>query len=701
MNPQFMHDLQYSGSKGQQVWSISYSQQKNDPALDDGDILVQRLPKRKIVSASRSRLLRVAFTSLAAAYFLLLCFHFIKIGRLLAPQSRYLADRYDGSCDWGNAAEHSDNGDSDNGDERTTGGTQEHRAQELTNEGLLSPHYQNHGVHESVTGRLEGVGVAASIGEETSGTSLVEWAQELQQYSLHSWENRNLPRPIRGRLVNLFSRMVRASRLCRSLLPMLTRTQRLRVTYLVMRLIALDLGAISLVREDMEPARQSVGNSLINLGHECLGSNSSGSKHGLRTAIRQLIELVEKLKLPRRVEHEYDSLKYRGKMLSMMGTAGLVTKYCLGVLEGLLQSICGGPRRLPDAVVQQQFSVLEGLYRVHADHIGTDRALRKHILKCQEQTSTYDLLGGETSFLPTDEIPKLYMLQKQIKKAVSDAGGLLPLEQPSELHSNSASSTLARDNQLSETYTEALYGQWGHHMLQGSSAAAEQQALHFTASSVSENVYGGASLPSAAYPLRQPWQLLYQGHESVAQPVPQVTCSPLNQQSQSVSSPSPQASGGSAMPWMHTARQHIQGAGPHLPLTPSLLACPHLLSATRSAESAFSLDQLQRHTLSGCVVQAPLGPTAQLRQRAGAEQPVTFESPAAGSQRSGYSLFGGGGVPPWLPFQQMRAFSVETRTPTGRSFLVGQTQGMRHGSTYDLNEAESSHQAGHFDDSRQ
>ncbi|CDJ64554.1 hypothetical protein ENH_00071990 [Eimeria necatrix] len=697
MNPQFMHDLQYSGSKGQKVCSISFSQQKNDPAPYDGDILVQSLSKRKIVSASLSRLLRVAFISLAVAYFLLICFHFIKIGRLLAPQSRYLADRYDGSCDWGNAAEHNDNGE-----DRTAGGTPEHRAQQLTNESLLSPHYQTHGVHESVTGRLKGVGVAAPIGEETPRTSLVEWAQELQQYSLHSWANRNLPRPIRARLVNLFSRMVRASRLCRSLLPMLTRTQRLHVTYLVMRLIALDLGAISLVREDMEPARRSVGDSLINLGHECLGGNSSGSQHdGLRTAIRQLIGLVEKLKLPRRVEYEYDSLKYRGKMLSMMGTAGLVLKYCLGVLEGLLQSICGGPRKLPDAIVQQQFNVLEGLYRVHANHIGTDRALRKHILKCQEQTSTYDLLGGKKSFLPTDEIPKLYMLQKQIKKAVSNAGGLLPLEQQSELHSNSASSTLVRDSQLSDTYAEALHGQWGHHMLQRSSAAAEQQSLHFAAFSESENVYGSASLPSSAYPLWQPWQPLYQGHESVARPVPQVTSSPGNQQSQSVLSPSLQALGDSAMPWMDTTHQHIQGLGPRLPLAPALLTCPHLLSATQLAESAFPLGQLQRLTLSGCAVQAPLEPTAQLQQGAGAEQPATFESPAAGSQRSGYSLFGQGGVPPWLPFPQVSAFSVETRTPTGRSWLVGQRQGMLQGSTYDFNEAEGSNQVGHFDDSRQ
>ncbi|CDJ62699.1 hypothetical protein ENH_00023270 [Eimeria necatrix] len=225
--------------------------------------------------------------------------------------------------------------------------------------------------------------------------------------------------------------MVRASKLCRSLLPMLTCAQRLHLTYVVMRLIALDLGAISLVREDMEPARHSVGDSLISLGHECLGGNGSCAKYeDFRAAIRELIDLVDKLKLPRRIYKEYDSLKYRKKMSTMMGTAGLALKSCLGVLDGLLQSSCGDSLEVPDAVFQQQVSVLEALYRVHASHIDKDRPLRKHILECQEQTGTHVLLDYQLAQNSYELIPKLRELQKQMREAVSSAGGLLLLQQP-------------------------------------------------------------------------------------------------------------------------------------------------------------------------------------------------------------------------------------------------------------------------------
>ncbi|CDJ42459.1 hypothetical protein ETH_00018590 [Eimeria tenella] len=693
-----MHDLQYSSNKAQTVGSISYSQQKNDSAAaaGDEDILVQSLSKRKLISASRSRLLLVAFTSLAVAYLLLICFRFIKTGRLVAPQSRSLADHYDVSCDLGDAT-----GDSYNRDGRTTGGTHEHRAKELRNEGTLSPHYQIHGVHDSDT-NPQGAGDAASIGEKTYGSSSGCWAQEFQQYDLDLWANRNMPEPIKGRLLNLFSRMVRASKLCRSLLPMLTSTQRLHLTYVVMRLIALDLGAISLVREDMEPARQSVGDSLISLGHECLEGNGSGAKYeGLRPAIRELIALVDKLKLPRRVQHEYDSLKYRKKMSTMMGTAGMVLKNCLGVLEGLLQSSCGDSLELPYAVVQQQIGVLEALYRVHASHINRDRPLRKHIIECQEQTGTHELLSYQLAQTSYKVIPKLRDLQKQMREAVSSAGGLLLLQQPNARQSHGTSRRFVGKSQLREAYPEALHGQRGqHHMLQGSSAAAEQQALHFAASLVSENVYGGPSLPSSAYPLWQPWQPPYQGHESAAQPVPQGTSSPWNQQSQSVSSPSLQASGGSAMPWMHTAHQRIQGAGPRLSLAPSLLARPYRLWATQSADSAFSLGRLQRHTPSGCVVQAPLGPTAQLRQRAGAEQPVTFESPPASSRRVEYSPFRQGSSPSLLPFTRATVSSLEMRKTSGCGRAGNRRQGVRRTRACDPDKGESSREAGRYGECR-
>ncbi|CDJ64555.1 hypothetical protein, conserved [Eimeria necatrix] len=694
MNPhaQFLHDQAFSGCNDQQTGTDSYSQQSRDSTPDDGHILVQSLSKTKPSSAFRPRLLLVAFTSLAAAYFLLICFHFIKFGRLLAPQSRYLADRYDGSCDWGNAAEHSDNSE-----DRTAGGTPEYRAQEMTNEGLLLPHYQTRGVHESVTTSFQGVGVAVSTGVETRGTNLGQWAQERQQYPVSDWANRNLPPPVKERLTGIFSRMVRASKLCMSLLPMLTLTQRLHATYLVMRLIALDLGALSLVREDMEPARQSVGDSLISLGFQCLRCSGADAQHeNLRTEIRQLIGLVERIKLPRRVTTEYNATKYRKKMLTLLPTCGLVLKKHLGVLEGLLQSTGGDSRKLPDAVVEQQFGVLKALYNVHAEHIINDDSTSKHIRKCQEQTKTYLLLDNQQVETDKSYIPKLNDLQKRIREAVSNAGGLLRLEQPSAQPHHTHVRMFFGESQIREAYPGALHGQWGHHMLQRSSAAAEQQSLHFAAFSENENAYGSASLPSSPYPLREPWQPPYQGHESVARPVPQVTSGPGNQQSQSVLPPSLQALGGSTMPWMDTAHQRIQGAGPRLSLARAPLSRPHRPWATQATESVASTASLQRQRPAGGSVEGPLEATAQLGQRARAEQPVRFEPPAARSQIGAYSLFGQGGVPSWSPVSAASAASADIRGSAGRGQASSHRQGLHHANADSVNEGQSSREAGHF-----
>ncbi|CDJ42461.1 hypothetical protein ETH_00018600 [Eimeria tenella] len=667
-------DLSSFGTTNRKTRAVTYSQQTLHGTAD-GFVRVHWVPRGRLRSSPWSRLLSIVFATVAAAYFLVICFHLIRAGRRSASSTRFLAGHREVSCDWDSGPRETDPVDNDTGDDRTPEETLGQSAQEPSEEGVARPSQQFQGFRSLANmGHEEETDAEETTAEKASRTSLGLWSQEREMYKDHQWGERNLPGPVKQRLLIMLSRMVRASGLCRSLLPMLTCTQRLQLTYLVMRLIALDLGAISLVREDIEPARQSVGDSLISLGLECVGSSGSEAEHeGQRASLRGLMGLVHKLKERRHIVNEYNARKYRKKMLSIMGTAGLILKNCLGVLEGLLHSNYAKPSLpLPEAVVKQQFNVLKALYRVHAEHIAKDGPLCGHILKCQEQTGMHTLIGCHNQDMFEVAIPKLRDLQKQIKEAVRSAGGLLPLQHPVALGHPSASSVFGRDSEPTNINPEAPHGTLGQQMLHERSAEDTGQVFDSAAFSSSKSMHGGTSLPPAAVPQWSASQPSHQGAEPAAQPLPQLESRPLDHQPQWVMSKTLEQSPGSWTSWLHAAHQPFHSPERHQPQEPSFPARSVDRVAPQFAPGGFSVGPIEWLAATGRDIGPLLTPTTQLAQRTPVESSARLHSSAAGPHTGEYSLFGQGGVPPWLPVSKASASSFDTPDTAGHGLSGGQ-----------------------------
>ncbi|CDJ66586.1 hypothetical protein ENH_00022370 [Eimeria necatrix] len=684
MNSQYRNDLSSFRTTDQTVGSISFLQRKTEHSSFDDKFQIQSPSKKKLFSSPWTRHLGVAITFLAAAYLLLVCFHFIEARKLSAPQIRSLADRHDGSCDWDSAA--------DDGDDRSRQG----RGQQLSEEGLSLSQHEAHGAHKAEASGPGEVDVVASTGEGATGNRFANWTQQLAQSSVKSWAKRNLPPAVKERLVDVFSRMVRAARLCQSLLPKLTCEQRLQLTYRLMRLMALDLGAISLVREDMEPARQSVGDSLISLGLECLGSSGSDAKlEGVRSSLRQLIGLVDKLKQPRHVQRECGHLSYKIKMVAIMSTAGLILKNCLVILDSLLRQSNIQQSAIPEALVEQKLSVLKELYRVHAGHIAVDKHLMEHILRCQEATGVYALLLNRQAVMPKAPFPKLQHLQDQIRRVVNGKVRFTPFEQQNPIQSERSSYMFVGSSQSTTTRPETFLEHLGSMVLHKGSAEEPGRDFNSAAFSSSEYMHGGTPFPSPAVPQLSAIELPHQGAEPAAQPLPQLESRPLGHQPDWVLLNTLGNSPSSWLFWLDAVHQPSQRPERQIAWGSSSTGSSFLPFAPQSAEAGFSVGQIKRPAPTGRYSELFLASTMQLLQRTQVESSARLQSPAAGPHTSDYSLFGQGGVPPWSPFSLVPAASVEEQATAGRGWVDAQLQDMRDPSTEDLEESSGRLEFGH------
>ncbi|CDJ67232.1 hypothetical protein ENH_00032500, partial [Eimeria necatrix] len=275
--------------------SESHPRKQRVQRFADESPFIQRKENKPFVS-SWTRLLGVAFTSLAAAYFLLLCFRFIESARQWSPSTRSLAARRDESCDSGSVS-----GDGDEGGSGPTGDSAEGLELESFGEGSPLLHHEAFGLQSTAGGTQEEVVAAGLQGaaggeeaeaEEAEGDFMDAFYDAVREYvggvasdsekshetcDLHLWESRNMPAEEEHRLIRLFRRMQEAASSCRSLLPVLTRRHRLQLTNHVLKLLALDLGAIYLVKEDKERRRSAVGDSLIKLAKHALYHGHDGA----------------------------------------------------------------------------------------------------------------------------------------------------------------------------------------------------------------------------------------------------------------------------------------------------------------------------------------------------------------------------------------------------------------------------------------
>lgn len=473
-------------------------QRRSGDGIAGGIRFFQRPSKNKPFPPSWALKLGVVFSSLAVAYVLLLCFRSIEAGLQQVSSTRSLAAGGYGSCRLSFVP-----GDEDE-DYEETGGWTQRLVQSLTQEQRISLPQQALQYQGNVAlPRAEGH-VAGAVVQGTSGNVSRRGPStgSFETHDLHLWVRWNMPSDDRKYLFRILRQMLDVTKVCESILPILTRKQRLQLAFQVVRLVALELGSFSLVKRDVEPMRVAVGDCLIQLALQSLErSGDDKGSEGDRSLLRELIRLVNEIKQPWYVKQEKPPDKYKKKMISIMATADVILKNCMSVLQGLrVFHEDSSQKKLPPEVVVQQLEVIKALYHVHANYVARDGSLRAHMLECQKRTRVYALFRHEHYELSRGRIVPVKELYHQVDEAVRAAGGLLQPEQASawEHEHGSAGGTTEGQTAEKNSEPEQLSEPPSHEPTQGALSQAIKSSLESRTLAASREVEAESSLQDKA-----------------------------------------------------------------------------------------------------------------------------------------------------------------------------------------------------------
>ncbi|CDJ49807.1 hypothetical protein EBH_0084290 [Eimeria brunetti] len=460
---------------------LSNSDGKQKLKCDDPAACVQHRLHRGFPDPHSVRLVSVAFISLAIVYFLLRCFELTAGRYRVAPVARSLAADGGRKCHgYGDDQEaEEDGGDAEAEDIWIVGAGETdgvyHAEEDLSESSIWqtgdTTPWRSMPAADTSLGFRGVHGVAAGTGHATAAAGMGESAELLEhgndselgtQYSvsgetpqpypqersggsdgsqrmeagikllegetLDMWERRNIPNYAKERLARVFGYMMRAVAVCRPLLPLLNQRERLILSHEVMRLLTMELGAFSLVPQDVEHLRLSLGKALVVLGTEALESGATGKRtKGRRNKIEALIALVDKLKEPRPRSDKQSANQYRKKMITILQTSAHVMKYLLGVLDGLWQHAHASRLPLSREDFDRQADIIEGLYEVHASQIIKDLAMRHFILSCQNRIHQRPIFDAQQVKASAGSmLPPLARMLAEIENVVTTNGGILP-----------------------------------------------------------------------------------------------------------------------------------------------------------------------------------------------------------------------------------------------------------------------------------
>ncbi|CDJ30636.1 uncharacterized protein EMH_0030460 [Eimeria mitis] len=274
------------------------------------------------------------------------------------------------------------------------------------------------------------------------------------------WEGRRLPPYAAEQVESIYERMLEVIASCRRLQQALSGSQFLLLTHSVMRLLALDLGAISVIPEDLERLRSGLGDALVQLGSRVLQhTDKQGEHRKLCTEVQSLIHLTRELTKPRQTPPNTRALTRMKKMATLIRTAGMTVKMCSLVLSGLSSLSEGASGPVPENVVEQQIRVLEALFTVHSNYIFIDNLHKHYIVLCQAKVRKQALFGPMHYRMTKRKLPSLNQLLNEISEAVDTAGGLLLFSGTSEPPHHTAPSSVPA------THRQPEYRNWQPHGL--------------------------------------------------------------------------------------------------------------------------------------------------------------------------------------------------------------------------------------------
>ncbi|CDJ69544.1 hypothetical protein, conserved [Eimeria necatrix] len=634
--------LPFAGKVDQGAPSVS--QQDVDKSYAGHAVLAQRVSSRKLLFSS-ARLLGVTFASLAVAHLILHCFHLRNSTPAVVPQGRALAAGSRNPCASGYVPDDEAEDDS--------------RADEARGQQPLIQQEDTPEIYIRIVGDAQpqpekNPAVEVAVGEDDpgEGTSSQCSSQGTQATDNRSWEEDGLPEDIKEKVLDLFQRMIEVSLLCKNLLPMLANGQRLRITYNLVRLFSLDVGAIYWVGRELEPVRASVGHSLNHLIYFALQRSGKDHKQeDRRVALRRMMELITELKQPHYLNDGNELPLYLKKLNEVLQTAALTTKLCFGVLNGLLQMKRESYSKLPDRVVDQQATVLQAMYHSHSEQISRDFMLRRFILICQKRKSVTFLLTRHHYQTYKGVVSEVTVLLQQIIDAVRNAGGLLQQQY----------SLAAPDRVDDASIIYQMQVELQRELLRANAFGSRNQPESTVQAGA--DFAGCEAPPAVACP---PWETV-QMHPSDPQLgllEPATVASSFGSQLPQISQP-PQFErtvGFSGFPRKHPLEDTIEAisakrASPTFPQA-AFLGTPYLqpsqgrtsATAPKSSTSSGHRARLRARSFAqqyrSDLVATPTHP--------GLVPPVPQPYPT-------YSLFGSGGVPSWLPSSLLS--SVKARVP--------------------------------------
>ncbi|CDI86553.1 hypothetical protein, conserved [Eimeria praecox] len=160
-----------------------------------------------------------------------------------------------------------------------------------------------------------------------------------------------------------------------SLLPALRDDQGLRLALKVSRILALELGALSLAPQSFEHLRLRAGRALIYLTTVSLNYGGQDSRHEAACQeLRSLTGLITGICEPSVVHFQTSPRVLHAKLSALVGASIVVVGFSVNVLLGLSQHASGSSQGLPPILVEQQLGVLEALFETHGSIIGSRRS---------------------------------------------------------------------------------------------------------------------------------------------------------------------------------------------------------------------------------------------------------------------------------------------------------------------------------------
>ncbi|CDJ61308.1 hypothetical protein EMWEY_00039780 [Eimeria maxima] len=270
------------------------------------------------------------------------------------------------------------------------------------------------------------------------------------------WEGRGLPPPARQNVINVLDWMHRNAFMCNSVLPFLSTDQGGRLALITLKILTMDLGVLWLVPEDLEPVRQSIGDTLLELVESTTTYQGKDQEENYNIQeVRRMSPLIRQIMLRRDEEKPVPPEKRPARTHSMTGWVRKINLYLARMLWDLPMFAESASPEDFEKVVEQDIKVLNALWDLHKKYITQDKIHRRHVLACQRNSNNWMLFSSrEANAEKESKFPAFKEIIEEFEQTVRNAGGI-------PLIAAGVSETSGDDATI-QTYSEVT---WPYHPL--------------------------------------------------------------------------------------------------------------------------------------------------------------------------------------------------------------------------------------------